>query len=152
MRILPADASIRRRNRCSVAFNAPSGMLLIRPTANSGPSVCTNLCCAGARAGLSIGLCSLNGSIMSSLAGLLRGFEPRRVSAGLGERLVDILDDVGDVFDSDRKPDRFRKDAGHALLFGRHLAMCGRGWMAGERFGVADIDQARDQLQLVVEG
>ena len=72
--------------------------------------------------------------------------------AGLRQRLVDILDDVGDMFDADRKPDGFRQHAGHALLFGRHLAVGGRSRVAGERFRIADIDEPRDQLQRVVEG
>ena len=38
-------------------------------------------------------------------------------------------------------------NAGHALLFDRHLAMGGRGGMTGERFRIADIDEPRDQLQ-----
>ena len=33
----------------------------------------------------------------------------------------------------------------------RHLSMGGRGGMAAERSGVADVDQALDQLQRVVE-
>ncbi len=42
-------------------------------------------------------------------------------------------------------------DAGVALLFGGHLAMSGRSRMAGQRLGIAQIDQPLDQLQSVVE-
>ena len=37
------------------------------------------------------------------------------------------------------------------LLLGRHLPVRGRGRMAGERLGVADIHQPLDQLERVVE-
>ncbi len=56
------------------------------------------------------------------------------------------------VFDTDRKPDCFRQNAGDALLFSGHLAVGGRCRMAGEGFCVADIDESRDQLQRVIEG
>jgi hypothetical protein len=72
--------------------------------------------------------------------------------AGLCEGLIDILDDVGGVLDADRKPDGFRQNAGHPLLLGGHLAVRGRGGMAGQRFGIADIDQPRDPIQLILEG
>ena len=41
--------------------------------------------------------------------------------------------------------------AGLLLLLVRHLPMRGGGGMAGQRFGVADIDEPLDQLQRVVE-
>ena len=68
------------------------------------------------------------------------------------ERLIEIGDDVGDMLDADRQPDHFRHHARVLLFFRRHLAMRGRGGMAGERFRVADIDEALDQLQRVVTG
>ena len=49
------------------------------------------------------------------------------------------------------KPDHLRLDAGLALLLGRHLPVRGRGRMAGQRLGVAHIDQPLDQLERVVE-
>ena len=70
---------------------------------------------------------------------------------GGGQRLGDIGDDVVLVLDADGKPDGFRRDAGLALFGFRHLAMGGGGGMAGQRLGVADIDQPLDQLQRVIE-
>ena len=43
------------------------------------------------------------------------------------------------------------RDAGMRLLLDRHLAMRGRGRVAGERAGVADIDEALHEAQRVVE-
>jgi hypothetical protein len=46
---------------------------------------------------------------MPGLIDLFRGLEPLMPRAGLLEGLVDVLDDVGAVFDTDRKPDGFRQ-------------------------------------------
>ena len=67
------------------------------------------------------------------------------------QRLIEIGDDVVDMLDADAEPDHFRPHAGLALLLGRHLPMRGRGRMAGERLGVAHIDQPLEQLERVVE-
>src|ERR1700722_7942208 len=152
MRAVPEAVSSRRLNCRSVAFSALSGMLLTSPIVTSAPSARANASCAGASAGLAIGGCLSNSSVMAGLANLFGGLDPPRACAGRSQRLVDIFDDVGDVLDADRKPDGFRQHAGHALLLGRHLAVRGRCRVAGERFGVADIDEAGDQLQRVVEG
>src|ERR1700676_5482888 len=106
----------------------------------------------GARRGLTMSRCLSNRRVMPGLADLFRGLEPLMPRAGYRERLVDILDDVGSVFDADREPEGFREHARHALLFGGHLAVRGRGGMAGKRFRIADIDQPRDQLQRIIEG
>ena len=55
--------------------------------------------------------------------GLFRRLKPLRTCRG--ERLVDVLDDICTVLDADRQPDGLGQDAGHALLFGRHLAVGG---------------------------
>ena len=81
-----------------------------------------------------------------------RCFEPRMSRAGGTESLIDVFDDVADMFDADRKADGFGQDAGHALLLGRHLAMSGRGGVARKRLRVAYIDEPRDQLQRIIEG
>src|SRR5271156_4914295 len=69
----------------------------------------------------------------------------------LSERLIKISNDVVDMLDADAEPDGLRPHARRDLLLRRHLAMGRRGRMAGERLGVADIDQAFDQLEGVVE-
>ena len=61
------------------------------------------------------------------------------------QRLIEVGDDVVDVLDADAEPDHFRPHAGLALLLGRHLPMRGRGRVAGERLGVAHIDQPLEQ-------
>src|SRR5260221_14471272 len=139
----------------SVACSAASGLLLTSPmvspapTFRSPPNSSGSRRSVGVRPGVGMGLSTRR--VLPGLADLFRGLEPLMPRAGDRERLVDILDDVGGVLDADREPDGFRQDAGHALLFGGHLAVGGRGRMAGERFRIADIDQAGDQLQLVIK-
>jgi len=70
---------------------------------------------------------------------------PQVAAHGGGQRLVQIGDDVVAMLNTDRQTDGFRRHAGLALLGLRHLAMGGGSRMAGQRFGVADIDQALDQ-------
>jgi len=48
-------------------------------------------------------------------------------------------------------PTESRIISGHALLFGRHLPMRGRGRMAGERLGVAHITQPLEQAQRIIK-
>ena len=55
------------------------------------------------------------------------------------------------MLDADGQADGFRRHAGLALFGFRHLAMGGGGGMAGQRLGVADIDQPLDQAQRVIE-
>src|ERR1700716_1011725 len=158
MRLLPAAALSRPMNWRSVACSAASGMLLMSPIVStasefrclsSGSASCHSV---GARPGLTMSRCLSNRRVMPGLIDLFRGLKPLMLRAGQRERLVDILDNVGGVFDADRKPDGFRQNAGQALLLGGHLAMRGRSGMAGEGFCIADIDQPRDQLQRVIEG
>src|ERR1700730_2371773 len=158
MRLLPAAAFRRRLNWRSVACSAWSGILLMSPMLSSASAVFSrrsnssaSRSCEGASAGLTIGRCLSNSSVMPGL-NLFRGLEPLMPRAGLLEGLVDVLDNVGAVFDADRWIDGFRQHARHALLFAGHLAVGGRGGVAGERFRVADIDQARDQTKRVVKG
>jgi len=81
-----------------------------------------------------------------------RRFKPRTSRAGGSKSLIDIFDDVADMFDADRKPDGFGQNAGHALLLGGHLAVSGGGRVTRKRLRVADVDEPRDQLQRIVEG
>src|SRR5262249_28501937 len=68
-----------------------------------------------------------------------------------GQRLVEVVDDVVDVLDADAQPDHLGLDAGLELLVRRPLPMGGGSRVAGERFRVAHVDQALDQLERVVE-
>src|SRR5664279_3560854 len=108
MRILPATACRSRENCRSVDFSAESGMLLISPIVNSGrpSSRRSKSSCPGASAGLSIGRCLSNTSVMSVPVVLFGRHELRGVDAGPRKRLVEILDDVGDMLDADGQPDR----------------------------------------------
>src|SRR5262249_45944788 len=67
------------------------------------------------------------------------------------QRLREIGDDVVDVLDANAEPYHLRTYACLFLLLWRHLAMRGGRWMTGECLGVAEIDEALDQFQRVVE-
>src|SRR5437660_3921788 len=67
------------------------------------------------------------------------------------ERLVEVGDDVIRVFDADAEPDHLGAHTRLALLGRRHLPMCGGGRVAGQRFGVAQIHEALDEREGVVE-
>jgi hypothetical protein len=54
-------------------------------------------------------------------------------------RLVEIGDDVLGVLDADRQAHDVRGGAGELQLVGAELAVGGRGRVAGQRFGIADI-------------
>src|SRR5581483_4391925 len=66
-------------------------------------------------------------------------------TVGSRKRLVEVCDDVVDVLDADTEPDGLRANTGDALLLGRHLSMCGRGRMTGERLRIAQIHQAFEE-------
>ena len=76
---------------------------------------------------------------------------PRNRTRRPRERLIQIGEDVVDVLDADAQADAARADAGRQLFGRRHLAMSGGGRMAGERFRIAQIDQALEELERVVE-
>ena len=67
------------------------------------------------------------------------------------ECLIEVADDVVDMFDADAKPDRLGSHPGLALFFNRHLSMGSRSRMAGQRFGITDIHEPLDQLERVIE-
>src|ERR1700723_3069648 len=159
IRLLPAAASSRRMNWRSVACSAESGMLLMRPMVRTASAAfcgrsnsSASRGCPGAKAGLMVSGCFSKRMLIPGPAGLFCGLKALMSRTGLCESLVDVLDDVGIVFDTDRKPDGFRQNAGDALLFSGHLAVGGRCGMAGEGFRITDIDEPRDQLQRVIEG
>src|SRR5579872_2436962 len=93
-----------------------------------------------------------------------RVFEKRRRADGLGpvpavygpdyrriESLVEVSDDIVEVFDADTEPDHLGSHPGVALFFNRHLTMSGRGRMASQRFGVSNIHKPLDQLERIIE-
>ena len=67
------------------------------------------------------------------------------------QRLINIRHQVIDMLDANRQADHVDTDAGFGHFCRGQLAVGGAGRVAGERFGVADVDQAGDQLQRVDE-
>ncbi len=67
------------------------------------------------------------------------------------QSLIEILDDVVDMFEADAEADRLGANARSSLLLGGHLAVGGRGGMAAQRARVADIDEPLDQAERIVK-
>ena len=65
---------------------------------------------------------------------------------GLLQRLVDILHDIVDMFQSDGKADQFRLYASCQLRLLTELRMRCRGRVDGQALCVADIRQVREEL------
>jgi hypothetical protein len=63
-------------------------------------------------------------------------------------RLVQIGDLVVEVFDADRQQHRVFADTGLGQVLCIELAVGGGGRVAGQRLGIADIDQARDSFSV----
>ena len=55
------------------------------------------------------------------------------------------------MLDADADADHLRPNARIRLLFGRHLAVRSGRRVTGERFGVADVHEALDELQSVIK-
>ena len=55
------------------------------------------------------------------------------------------------MLNADAQAYRSRADAGGHLLRGRHLPVGGRGRMAGQGLGIAEVDEALEELQRVVK-
>jgi len=55
---------------------------------------------------------------------------PLKGLLGCIERLIEVVDDVVDVFDADAEPHHLWTHPGFALFLNRHLPMGGRGRMA----------------------
>ena len=68
-----------------------------------------------------------------------------------GEGLIKIGQNVVNVFDADREADHLGPHPSLVLLLQRHLPVRGRSGVAGERFGIAHIDQPLEQLECVVK-
>src|SRR5487761_2119934 len=145
----PVAWEARRRrsaNWRSLAAMAASGILLTRPMRSDrrGP------CQSGAvnLRGLATGLVSRR-TVMGLDAGLRvkqRAHTQRRLQS-----LVKIRQNVGNMLYAHAEANGFGQNPGLDLFGGRHLAMGGGGGMAGQRFGIANIDEALDQLEIVKE-
>jgi hypothetical protein len=67
------------------------------------------------------------------------------------QRLIQILQDIVDVFYAYAQANRFRSNSREPLLFGRHLAMRGGRRVARKRFCVSQIDQSLEQPKSIVK-
>src|SRR6202162_1255625 len=72
-------------------------------------------------------------------------------SNGGAECLVQIDQDVIDVFDAHAQSNTAGTDAGGKLFLRRHLPVRRRRGVARQRFRVAQIDQSLEQLECIVE-
>src|SRR6516165_4535739 len=124
----PAAASSSVRNCCSVALMAASAMLLTRPMCRKvrGFSLAPG-CTRGhlrpdRRSGPRYFGFKKTGMANSSLGS--RGERRSRLQCHI-QGLIEIGQDVVDMFDPDAQADHLRQNASVALLLGRHLPMRG---------------------------
>src|SRR5690606_27576025 len=68
------------------------------------------------------------------------------------ERLIEVPQDVVDVFQTDGQTHIVGRHARQRLFFLAQLRVRRRGWMNGERTRVTDVRQVREQLQVVDKG
>ena len=68
------------------------------------------------------------------------------------QRLVEIPLDVRQVFDADGQADVVVGHAGERLFFHIQLAVGGGRRVDGQRTGITDVRQMREQLQVINEG
>ena len=67
------------------------------------------------------------------------------------EGLLQVVDDVGDIFGPDRQADEVGSHAGALLLVERQLLVRGAVRVDDQRLAVADVGQVREQLHVVNE-
>src|SRR5579871_2112955 len=67
------------------------------------------------------------------------------------ESLIEIGQDIVDMFDPDAQANHLWQNAGLALFLGRHLTVSGRSRVAGQRLGIAQVHQTGDELERIVE-
>src|SRR5271165_7635423 len=72
-------------------------------------------------------------------------------SSGSAEGLIQIGENVIDVFNAHAQADASWSHAGRELLLRCHLPMRRRCRMAGQRFCIAQVHQALEQLERIVE-
>jgi hypothetical protein len=78
-----------------------------------------------------------------------RAYADCHLSCCFVDRVVEVVDDVGDVFDADREADEVGGDAGGGLLFVGELLVGGGGGVDDERLGVADVGEEGEELDVV---
>jgi len=66
------------------------------------------------------------------------------------QSLIEILDNVVDVLDTDAEPNHLWTHTRLRLFLRRHLTMGRRGGMAGKRLDVADVDQPFEEFERIV--
>src|SRR6185436_5812650 len=69
------------------------------------------------------------------------------LSFGLRERLIEIPQDIVDIFDADRQTDHVRANTGLDQVFFGQLAVSRRSGMNDQCLGIADVSQMRKKLQ-----
>src|SRR5580698_3656036 len=72
-----------------------------------------------------------------------------RVAVRHFDGIVEICEDVANVFNADRQPDQLGSYAGVFLLFDRELGMSGRRGVDDQRFGIANVSQQGKQLERI---
>ena len=65
--------------------------------------------------------------------------------------LIEVGQDVVYMFNPNAQADHFRQNTGASLLLGRHLPVCRRSRVAGQRLGVAQVHQPGNELERIVE-
>jgi len=63
--------------------------------------------------------------------------------------MIEILENVADVFNTDGEANKFRRYTGCCLLFYGQLLVSGRRWMNYQRLGVTNVGNQREQLQRI---
>ena len=71
------------------------------------------------------------------------------MTVGHLDRIVEVGENVANVFDTDRKPYQLGGDAGVALLLDRELRMGGGSGVDDQRFRVANVGQQGEQLERI---
>src|SRR5215472_8318072 len=68
-----------------------------------------------------------------------------------GQCLLEVGDDIVDVLDPYADANHSWLHSGGTLLLGGHLSMSGRGRVAGQRLGIAQVDEPLDEFERIVE-
>ena len=72
-------------------------------------------------------------------------------SSFLVEGLIEVPEDIVDVFDANAQTDEIRADTRGSLLLIRKLAVRGAGRMNGQRLGIAQVSDVTDEFQAIDE-
>ena len=69
----------------------------------------------------------------------------------LAERLIQIPENVINIFETNGQADEVRADAGRKLIFGSQLAVCRGRRMNGKTLCIADVREMAEELQVFDE-